>query len=195
MRVLIIDPLHNTPGEHDDDGAFEPGAEKLAKAFAGAGVDATRFSFDNTFGYDARVAQLRSFITGKQFDALVEVSHGLHTKLQSGISVINDHLVLNDFAPPAPKVAVLLACSAASPPIESSIAYQLARDGLEVLAHATVGHAFLNPFVVHVRPGATIDAPQPHDFVVLPFSSNWHAWTVEPARFYRGPTGFIHWTP
>ncbi len=219
MNVLIVDPLHNSPGEHDDSGAFELGAEKLALAF---GADATRFSFDNTFGYETRFAALLSFVTNKRVDAIVEVSHGQHARLQSGVTTFNSGSLLAGFAAPAPKVAVLFACSAASSPIDSSIAYQLARGGLEVLAHSTVGHAYLNPYVVHVRPPLTPDAQPTHDYIVAPGSAHlWRAWvaylrgggwlalarfavmggealsgmTDPTTGFYRDLVGFIRWAP
>lgn len=213
MKILIIDPLHNSPGEHDDDGAFELGAQKLAAVL---GPGATRFSFDNGNGYAARFAELRTFVKGKQFDGIVEVSHSTHTRLQSGVNVHNVDDLLHELAEPLPRVAVLLACSAASPPIESSISFQLARHGVETIAHSTVGHAYLNPHLVDVRLVGGFPMWRTIPIRFPSATTAWRAWVafvrrggwVDVTRFalgvfgdlhvtglYRDVDGFIRWTP
>jgi hypothetical protein len=166
VRTLIVDPLHNSPGEHDDSGAFEIAARALAQIL---GPNAIRFSFDNAEPYAARLAELERYVTGLSVDAFVEISHSTHHRMQSGIDPANVATLLRRFASP-PKVAVLLACSAASPPLSTSVAMGFYRAGLDVYAHTTVGHAYLNPFVTQLRENYG------EAFVVEPHSTHWRAW-------------------
>jgi hypothetical protein len=207
MVHLVCDPLHNTPGMHDDDGAFEPGASKIAAAL---GPQAERLSIDNLKPEPERFADFLQDVTAPpMFESWVFVSHGWHTGIEEGLANGN----LPRLAAKVPPKVVLFCCSTASPPLATSFAAALVKYGAQdVVAHDRRGHAFLNPYAVHVRQvGVTPESR----FIVEPGSANWHAWiaflrsggwidlalfaidagAAQRGNFSRGADGFFVWTP
>ena len=205
MVHLVCDPLHNSPGMHDDDGAFEPGAQKIAAAL---GVAGERLSIDNLKPEPERFSDfLHDVINTAMFESWTFVSHGWHVGIEEGLAVGN----LVRLAAKVPPRVVLLACSTASPPIATSFAAALVKFGAQdVVAHDRLGHAYFNPFVVHVRANGVV--VESH-YIVQPGSTNWHAWvaflraggwidlalfsigTPFNGNFSRGADGFFVWTP
>lgn len=218
MHVLIIDPMFNSPGMHDDDGAFELGAEKLAKTIGPNRAE--RASFDNRNGYPTRLHDVEAAILHTDHvDVFIEVSHSTHVRLQSGIDRSNLPGVLKSFRSGPPSLAILFACSAASEPFASSVAEQMAGLGVECIAHSTVGHAYFNPYLVHVRPPEVGKRPFPERrYIVGPGTPHWRSWVADIKRggwldlvlfciadvkalatphgmFKRDAEGFITWQP
>lgn len=205
MTHLVIDPAHNTPGMHDDDGAFEPHAEKIAKALGPAGE---RLSIDNLKPESERFTDFFHDVGNTtMFESWTFVSHGWHVGIEEGLATGN----LSRLAAKVPPRVVVLACSTASPPFATSFAAALVKFGAQdVIAHDRRGRDVQNPFVVHARAqGAIIE----WRYIVEPGSVHWHAWVkflndggwIDLAlfvigmpfhgNFSRGADGFFVWTP
>lgn len=214
MDTIIVDPLYNTPGKHDDSGAFEPHAELLKRVMGGR---AERWSFDNT-----DLNMLRRFESlcsirledpdARELKNFIHIGHGFHNHCQCGLDIahvpdLRDHI-------PECRTFILLSCSTASAPLHTSLAWNLAHlpgktEIPRVLAHTTAGRDVENPYAMLITEhGAR--------YIVGPGTTHWKAWV----RFLRtdgwvlmvravleGPeglnfpgfvwddAGFLDWTP
>jgi len=163
MNGLILAPESNSGGKHPHDatGAFQPGASAFRKHYELA----EPVYFDNTRAPAARFEQVLGVVKAAQkpLDVLAYFGHGWRTGSQMGLGVDNvDRFAAALAAVAADRLTVCLyACSTAEDDAKSaapgdgngSLADEL-RDALvragkpaTVVAHATVGHAFHNPYV------------------------------------------------
>jgi hypothetical protein len=211
--TLIIDPLFNTPGMHDDTGAFEPHAAKLAKVL---GAEATRLSFDNTLSKPVRLDDLIRRMGVRPEKNLIHLGHGWHTGCEAGL-LLSDPRRTGDFLNTMPNLEkfVLLSCSTASSPIATSLAWHLMRaSGLEVLAHTTEGRDAQNPNVTHIVRGGARTLPDwrghrsPHWKAWVDYLLHQNGWVdmvcafiklvpvITPDwHFYTDTDGFLQWEP
>jgi hypothetical protein len=210
--TLIIDPLFNTPGMHDDTGAFEPHAAKLAKVLA---PDAARLSFDNTFIQTARLDDLMRKMGERTERNLVHIGHGWHVGCEAGLLIADSTRMLRFFNQmPKLRKVVFLSCSTASIPLKTSLAWTVMRaTNTEVLAHTSEGRDAQNPNVVHLARDGFRSLPDwrghrsPHwkawvDFLLhhdgwVPMVESFIGLTKPHAdwHFYLDADGFLQWEP
>jgi len=156
--TLIIDPMFNTPGMHDDTGAFEPHAQKLARVL---GAEATRLSFDNFLSKALRLDELIHKMGKREETSLIHIGHGWHSGCEAGL-LVGDQARLLRFFNLMPKLtkAVFLSCSTAGVPLKSSLAWDISqRTDVELIAHTTEGRDAQNPNVVHIARGGFRSLP------------------------------------
>ena len=210
--TLIIDPLFNTPGMHDDTGAFEPHAQKLARVL---GAEATRLSFDNFLSKMLRLEGLMYKMGTRTEKNLIHIGHGWHTGCEAGL-LLGDQTRMLRFFNQMPELnkAVFLSCSTASAPLKTSLAWSIMRaTATDVLAHTTEGRDVQNPHVIHLARDGFRSLPDWRGSR----SPNWHAWvdfllhrdgwvymvcafigldtTHSDWRFFTDADGFLQWEP
>ena len=204
-KTLIIDPTHNTPGMHDDTGAFEPHARALHRYVD----DSTRLSFDNFLSPAARLSELiRDMGDAREEENLVHVGHGWHTGCECGFS-LHDLTRLRLFLSKMPKLkkVIFFSCSTASDPLKTSLAWHLMSEGYEVLAHTNEGRDVQNPNVIHIARGGFRSLPDWRGSK----SPDWLAWVhylrdggwmelaqsfvnEKPGRLFKlDADGFLQW--
>lgn len=196
MNALVIAPAFNSGGAHPSDATsvFIPGA----RAFAVHHGQPPPQLFDNhPTQMKLRLHQVLDHIdhfVGKM-DVFAAFSHGTHTGTQWGLSLSTVQEVaraLRYVAAPELKV-ILYACSTGEDTYEAThpgvhdnapgagdggIADAL-RDALNelgcaatVVAHATVGHAFHNPYVREFVPGSDNGG----EWLIGPHDPSWSKW-------------------
>lgn len=210
-KTLIIDPKHNTPGMHDDSGAFEPHAQALHRALE----DSTRLSFDNFLPPPVRLSELiREMGEARSEEDLVHVGHGWHVGAECGFTMHDLTRMRLFFSKMSMlKRAIFFSCSTASDPLKTSLAWTIAHENnIEVLAHTNEGRDVENPNVVHIARGGFRSLPDWRGKK----SPNWHRWvdfmrglgfvtlaqaflgydTTSPSfRFFNDADGFLQWEP
>lgn len=195
MNALVIAPAFNSGGAHPNDatGAFIPGA----RAFAAHYGQPPPQLFDNRpASMPARLNQVLDQIdhfVGKM-DVFAAFSHGWRTGCQWGMDFSSVQEVARALAyVAAPSLTVCLyACSTGEDITEvggvthdsapgagdRSLADAL-RDALnglgcpaKIVAHATVGHVYHNPYVRVFEPGATAGG----EWLIAPAEPYWPLW-------------------
>lgn len=200
MKALILYPQHNTPGDKDATGAFQPEGRKYAARLRELhpGAVTVERAFDNHLGLAQRRKQVEGFIEHGpgnggvgHWDVVAFFCHGLRNSIQTGHTKQTVERLADSLSYRAQGVlrVPLYACSAASgldvpggPGGDGGFADTL-RDALNrrgyrgsVDAHKTGGHTTWNPFVRRFWLDGSGQNLLGGDWLVAPGSPLWKSW-------------------